>query len=128
MTYNVDVEIAVPKWLREALSASWPGLLIGRREPANAPARMVLVRRQGGGSTYVTFDRPRLGISVWAPTDLEANRLAGAVVTALRGCETQGRISSLSITGPSDVADTETDVPRRFMSVDFLIRTTEEPS
>lgn len=123
-----DAEMQMAAWLREALVPRYPGIYVGRNQPPDKKPRpfLVLIRRQGGNLVGRLLDNPRLGITVWGPNDADSNRLAGDVVVALSHLEMTSRLPRLSVSGPSEITVPDSDLSRRFLSVSYLARGTQE--
>ena len=126
-----DVELWACGYLKTALAArpeAFANAYVGIKVPQLRQSRMVVVRRDGGPRLDTVREAARLSVNVWAPTDLECANLA-RLVRALLWQAADGdpvcRVSDLS--GPSSVAD-ESEVPRRFFSVELIVRGTSLPA
>jgi hypothetical protein len=115
-----DVEKLLPPLLRPELVTAWPGVYVGRDRAADQPLA-VLLRRQGGTPRRLT-DSPRVGFTVWAPDDDQANELALDTVAALWRLNGNGTLSRLSMTGLAEIQDNSTPYRRRYFNADFRLR------
>lgn len=115
-----DAELWATGYLRDALD----GVYTSNKKPETNRPRMVVVRRQGGvaPARMRRFDRPRLGVNVWADTDLEANELAAKVRAAFLRAHDEGAIKDVVITGPAEVTPDGSNQARRYFTVDYTAR------
>lgn len=76
---RMDVQGEVRRRLADAL----PGVEVRTSVPAERPATLVVVRREGGARRDALIDRPGVGIDCWAPTEAEAYALCSRVSDAM---------------------------------------------
>lgn len=131
-----DSELWATGLLRTALAARSEtyasGVYVGNRRPSADewkaahpstayPVRMATVRRDGGASDGL-FDRPRLGVNVWAGTEQDCADLTRLVVALFFVAPGDGVCVSLrQVGGPSPIPDAQ---PRRFMTFEATLRGT----
>lgn len=68
---RMNVQAVVRKKLAEALA----GVEVRTSVPADRPAKLVVVRREGGAAQNQLLDAPGIGVDVWAPSEAEACEL-----------------------------------------------------
>lgn len=120
-----DAELWATAYVRAYLD---DGTYVGNRKPVERePDRIVVIRRNGGISTrrFRRFDRPRLGINIWAPTEREANELAERVRAAFLKANDEGVIKDAIISGAADITPDGTEKPHKYLTVDYLARGTQ---
>lgn len=104
------------------------GTYVSNRKPSEGQHdRIVVIRRIGGTAPrrMRRFDRPRLGVNVWATTEEAANDLAARVRTAFLKAHDEGAIKDAIIAGPAEVTPDGTNMPRRYFTVDYTARGTQ---
>lgn len=118
------VEQAFPAALRTALASRSEtyakNVYVGKTVPDPRRDRMVLFRRDGGGSGDWT-DRPRLGIRVYGTDDDEADNLARLVVALLPTLVGPSIDSVRVLSGPTDVTD-KSEQPQRYITAEAATR------
>lgn len=117
-----DAELWATGYVRAFLN---DGTYVSNRKPQeHEPERLVVIRRNGGIAArhMRRFDRPRLGVNVWAPTEHEANELAAKVRAAFLKAHDEGAIKDAIIAGFSEVTPDGTNKPRRYFTVDYTAR------
>lgn len=78
---------------------------VGIKIPKSRPERMVIIRRDGGSSDGL-FDRPRLSVRTWMPTDQQSTDLARLVAALLWAAPGDGVcVRTEQLSGPSSIAD-----------------------
>lgn len=120
-----DAELWATGYVRAFLN---DGTYVSNRKPTElGPDRIVTLRRNGGiaARRMRRFDRVRLGVNVWAPTDFEANELAAKVRAAFLKAHDEGVIKDAIIAGPAEVAPDGTEKPRRYFTVEYTARGTQ---
>lgn len=120
-----DAELWATGYVRAFLD---DGTYVSNRKPEeHDPDRIVVIQRNGGISArrMRRFDRPRLGINVWAPSEQEANDLAAKVRAAFLKAHDEGAIKDVIIAGPAKVTPDGTNKPRRYFTVDYTARGTQ---
>lgn len=118
------IEQVLPAALRAALAGRpetyAQNVYVGKKVPDPRRDRMVLFRRDGGGSGDWT-DHPRLGINVYGATDAEADNLARLVV-ALLPTLVGPQIDYVTVlSGPVDVTD-KSEQPQRYITAEAATR------
>ena len=118
------VEQAFPAALRTALAARSEAyaknVYVGKAAPDPRRDRMVLFRRDGGGSGDWT-DQPRLGIRVYGADDAEADNLARLVVALLPTLVGPHIDAVRVLSGPTDVTD-KSEQPQRYITAEAATR------
>lgn len=126
-----DAEIVVTGWLREQLPLSGEPIgqrvHVGTRRPPRAGARVVVVRRDGGGLAGPKKDVAPVTCRVWAESEDAAGDLASlvrALLFELAERRTGPVTRAADQTAPSSVdGDDEFDpLPQRYLSVELTIR------
>lgn len=87
----------------------------------DAPARAVIVRRDGGPQTGLVTEVARLGINIYAPTDAEANGLARLSRAILLASPGEWQVRRASATGHSSLPD-EPAHKRRYLTAELYLR------
>lgn len=118
-----DAELWAIAALRSALATRTEtyvtGVKVSNAVPTTRPARLVTVRRDGGASDGL-FDRPRLGVNVWAATEQDCADLTRLVVALLFVAPGDGVcVRLVQVGGPSPIPDAQ---PRRFMTFEATLR------
>jgi hypothetical protein len=118
-----DAELWAIGRLRTALAARSEtyvtGVKVSNAVPDPRPARLVTIRRDGGASDGL-FDRPRLGVNVWAGTEQDCANLTRLVMALLFVVPGDGVCVAIrQAGGPSPVPDV---APRRFMTFEATLR------
>ena len=110
-----SVEEALVGWLPTVVGAPCYAEV-----PADRPSEFVTVERTGGGSE-IGIDRPSVAIQAWAPSRLEALRLALEVrdAMALRAVEVDGIRSCSVNSGPYSFPDPDGRGARYQLYVDM---------
>lgn len=97
------------------------GVYFDRAVPSSRRDRMVIVRRDGGNVLGV-FDRPRVSLDVWAPSEQEATNLAALLVAvALDAAGADSCVRVRHTSGPNSVAD-PSGHPRRLAQIEATHR------
>ncbi len=115
-----DVEKALWSYLRPLL----PGVVVDRVIPQSPPAKLVVVRGDGGPQQSVVTEDVRVGVSVWADTEGNAAALTDqvrALIVAAEGVPPFVRVSKTG--GPVAVDETGYVPARQVRYMTFLIRT-----
>jgi hypothetical protein len=121
-----DIEAAFITYMKAALTARpepyASGVTVTNKMPATRPARVVLVRDDGGPALGDVRATARLGIQVWAATAADTADLA-ALVTALVMAWPNGNTTVLraSATRAFPIAD-ESGNTYRYLTADLTIR------
>lgn len=121
-----DAELWATGYMREALAdRSEPyaaSVYVDNKTPAQRRDRMVTFRRDGGPRIDTFREVARLGVNVWGRTEQEATDLA-RLVRALLGVAANGEpaVNVTELSGPSPIAD-ESGQPRRFLSIEAVMR------
>lgn len=115
-----DIEQVLPSQLRLALASQWPSLYTSRTVPADRRPYMVTVRRDGGTGPDRFRDAARVAVNVYAPTELDANRLASDVRTAIEGMDRGRPFKRVGVSGPSTIPDTQS--PQRYLTAEIYYR------
>lgn len=116
-----DAEALVTAALPALLTAaSETGVFVGRKVPNPRRTRMVIVTRDGGGSSELR-DRPRLRVRVWDETDQKATDLARKVVAIMLGLPvtTAGVARVSHESGPYEIPD---EKPQRYLLFELHTR------
>lgn len=115
-----DQERVIPTFLRSVLPDD---VFVGRTRPINPRSKIVTIRRQGGQGArrYRRLDSVRIGVNVWADSDVDANDLAARVIAALMHAGDIGLAKNIDVTGPAEVMD-DTTQHRRYFTADYLAR------
>lgn len=120
-----DIELWAAARLRELLAARnepyTDNVYVSNSIPKPRRARMVIVRRDGGGRIDKVREAPRLGVNVWAATEQDANNL-GRMVAALLAASPDGDpVSRVTITGgPYAVEEDATDAFVRYITAELI--------
>lgn len=115
-----DVELWATGYLRTALTATYPTVVVSNRYDGQALA--VWVRRDGGPQLDDVREAARLSVNVFAraATDQPVSDLARRVSAVLRAAADGNPVLRVrQISGPSPIADA---LPRRFMSFECVVR------
>jgi hypothetical protein len=114
-----DVELELTGYLRTALAANgYPGMYVSNTRGAQATA--VWVRRDGGPVLDQVRETARVGINVFAGTEVAVNDLARTVSALMRAAADGSPIVRVTQpTGPTPIADS---TPRRYMTFEVTVR------
>lgn len=114
-----DVELWATTYLRDVLADyGYPGMYVSNARGKQPVA--VWVRRDGGPTLDQVREVARLGVNVFAKTELEVAQLAETTAALLRAGATGSPVIRVrQISGPSPVTDS---TPRRFMSFELTVR------
>lgn len=116
----IDPEILVSTRLRAAYMPE--GVFVGREVPDPVRNEMITVKRFGGIRISRFVESVRLGVNVYAETDLRANALASEVRSVMETM-TGAPVKRVSTEGISEVPNT-TRLSQRYFIVYFDIRGT----
>ena len=113
--------------LRTALTArpepEVTGVQVHGRVPSPRPARLVVLRRDGGNADDVVTDRPRVTCQCWSDTEVDAERLAAITRAVLKTLPGTGAIRRVKdVGGPYPAPDPESDLPRYVFAVEITLR------
>jgi hypothetical protein len=122
-----DVEAYLTAYLRFSLSTAGlsytSGVTVSISVPDPIPARLVVVRRDGGSRLDDVREAARLGIRVWASTDKDAHDLAayvaGLVVASPDG---QPVLRARLLSGPSSIAEPNPQRRLRYLTAEVIVR------
>lgn len=116
-----DAELWATGYVRAFLD---DGTYVGNKKPTDSRPQIVTIRRQGGNAPrrWRRFDRPRLGVNVWAQTDQDANNLAARVRAAFLKAHDEGVIKDVIVSGDSEVEPDGSNQPRRYFIVEYVAR------
>lgn len=123
-----DVEAAAITYLKAALTARAEsyasGVTVMNKVPTTRPARMVLVRDDGGPALGDVRATARMGIQVWAATTADAADLAALVVALIMAWPNgSATVLRASASRPFPIAD-ESGNTYRYLTADLTIRGT----
>ena len=121
-----DVDLWATGYLRSALAARAEpyaaGVKVAVTVPATRPARLVVVRRDGGPRLDVARETARLGVRVWAGTEQDATDLARLVAALLWAAPDGNPVLKVTQTsGPSPVPDSSGQ-PLRYLTFEVTTR------
>lgn len=118
MTTFIDVELWATGYLRSHL----PGVYVDARVPSTRRDEMVIVRRDGGRYLDPAREVARLGVRVWAKSELRATELANAVrALLLNAPDGEPVLHVREQSAPVPVAD-ESGQPLRFLVTELTVR------
>jgi len=107
--------------LATRLEAYAQGVTVATKIPNPRTNRMVIVRRDGGGHLDAVREAPRLGINVFAASDVEAVNLARLVAALLWASPDGNPVVRVQITGgPYAVADTDSTQSRYYITAELI--------
>lgn len=121
-----DVELHFTGYLRARLAeraeAFAAGVKVDRLAPAVLPARLVTVRRDGGGQLSAVLDNPRLTVNVWHDSHQGVADLARLVSALMWAAPNGGPVCRVDVnSGPSRVPE-ENGKPHVVMTFDAIVR------
>ena len=122
-----DVEAYLTAYLRFSLGAAGlpytSGVTVSISVPDPLPARLVVVRRDGGQRLDDVREVARLGIRVWASNDKDAHDLA-AYVAGLVCASPDGQpiIRARLLGGPSSIAEPNPARRLRYLTAEVVVR------
>lgn len=114
-----------PLLIRTHLAGALPGVHVGTEVPNPRPQRLVRLRTAPAGpSGNDALTWRRLIVECWAPTELEAGRLAENVREQVMDSRyARIGVRAVRVVGePALFPDPETDTPRTQFTVDVLLR------
>lgn len=119
-----DVTLWATGWLKTALAARAEpyasGVFVGQSVPNPRETRMVTVRRDGGPRLDVVREAARIGVNVWAATELDVSDLARLVRALLWSAPDGAPVCKVTeLSGPSPIPDV---APRRYMSFELIVK------
>lgn len=121
-----DVEAHLVSYLQAALNARpepfTRGVVVDINTPNPRPARLVVIRNDGGPQLDVVRQTARVGFNVWAESDADATDLAN-MIRALAVDAPDGKpiTKAVNQSGPTAIPD-ESGIPRRYVVVEFTVR------
>ena len=107
------------------LSDALPEVPVQTEVPESRPDRMVTVSLDGGtGDAFIM--RPRIGLTCWGRSDMDANGIAVACIEALAGAaEVHPYLSHVALESLARDEWTRTGAARYFAQLDLTINTDE---
>lgn len=126
MIVTPDVEMILPEWIEEALTADWSGLYVSRTRPRRAGEYpyVVTVQKSGGVPKQSVLDQIRLQVCTWTPTELDGNAFAEAARSALEACSFRAPFKRVTASVPVPVNSAEGEPPQRFFTAEAMVRRT----
>lgn len=107
--------------VRRRLAAALPDVEVRVTVPDPRPARLVVVRREGGPLENRLIDRPGIGVQCWAPTEAEASALAARVSDAMLSLPFSAGFATVEETVMRSDPDMRSGSPRWYAS--YTLRT-----
>lgn len=120
-----DVKTVVLDHIRTALAASdepyASSVTVKGDLPDPRPTRAVTVRADGGNRLADVRGVARLGINVWASSNVDATDLANLVSAIVSGMEGVGPVRYARASLPSEVEDSSRQ-PLRYITAELIVR------
>jgi hypothetical protein len=102
--------------LRSRLESALGGVPVRVTVPAERPAELVVVRREGGRRINELLDRAGIGVTVWAGSEARAARLAHDVEIAMQRLTFADGYEVVEQEFSGSDPDPDTGSPRWYMS------------
>lgn len=118
----MDIQAYTRRYLADALD----GVTVKVTVPNPRPAMLAVVRREGGAEIDAHHASAGIGITMWAPTEAEAARLATEVALAMRGFVYRDGIAKVTEETRINDPDPEDGSPRWYASYTIIDYPTDE--
>lgn len=101
------------------LARAFPNATVRRFVPEKVPERLITVHREGGRRQNDLVDSPGIGINAWAPSELEASRMAEDISDLMASLAFSEGYATITQEAMYSSPDPDTDHPRWYLSYTF---------